>query len=134
MDPGEFLRFSGFSLILIKCHVNSLSFCFLKVQQEVTQEHELVVDINKILNSFTLEDKSNKNYLLYDPLEEPTRDPEIWQPPPRLQPPAQAAPASRHIANRRLPKEGPKNSGAQGLQRGQSRVGAGSIAEKRSFI
>lgn len=87
------------------------------------QEFELVSGINKTLNSFTLDEKPNGgSFSLYDPLEEPTRDPDVWPPPPPRSQPSNSVPTPvRPVANRRVPKEGPRNVGAQVINRGPSK-------------
>ncbi|VDD74032.1 unnamed protein product [Mesocestoides corti] len=135
------LTFYSCGLALIKKHLTTIKEYgrkqqWLQVQQEVMQESELVSDICKTLASFTLEDKTNSGHLSHDPSEEPTRDPGVWPPPPPLPPPFgdqrrlqpsggfASVPATRPPANRRLPKEGPRNSGAQIINRGPSKAGS----------
>lgn len=126
------LTFYSCGLALIKKHLITIKDYgrkqqWIQVQQEVMQESELVSDINKTLASFTLDEKSNGGCLPYDPLEEPTRDLEVWPPPlPRSQssggavsgpPPA----GSRSLASRRPPNDGCRSSGTQGAVRGPSK-------------
>ncbi|KAM7536088.1 hypothetical protein Aperf_G00000102923 [Anoplocephala perfoliata] len=136
------LTFYSCGLALIKKHLSGIREYgrkqqWIQVQQELLQESELVSDINKILNSFTLDENTNGgSFSLYDPLEEPTRDPDVWPPPPpRPQPLNPVSTTVRPVINRRVPKEGPRNAGAQVIIRGSNkgrRVGRASSAVKPS--
>ncbi|KAM3187892.1 hypothetical protein ACTXT7_001389 [Hymenolepis weldensis] len=123
------LTFYSCGLVLIKKHLSGIKEYgkkqqWIQVQQEVLQESELVSDISKTLNSFTLDEKLNGgSFSLYDPLEEPTRDPDVWPPPPpRFQPSNPITVLSRPVTSRRLPKEGPRNSCAQVINRGLTKA------------
>ena len=85
------------SLMLYKCVrcslywtlcILSLSFTFVQVKQEISDEFEQVKDISKILASFKSDNsrpyQSYDSYNSFDDYsrhEEPTRDPDVWPPP-----------------------------------------------------
>ncbi|VDO03107.1 unnamed protein product [Rodentolepis nana] len=126
------LTFYSCGLALIKKHLSGIKEYgrkqqWIQVQQEVMQESELVSDINKTLNSFTLDGKQNGgSFSLFDPLEEPTRDPDVWPPPPpRPQAFNPITVPCRQVSGRRLAKEGPRNAGSQGINRVPSKATSG---------
>lgn len=132
------LTFYACGLALIRKHLNSIKDFskkqqWIQVNHEITQESELVSDINKTLSTFTLDEKLNGRWIS-DASEEPTRDPGVWPPPPPLeqrrpQPPSSLyAPTSVSSQPRRNNcKEGPRNSGGQVINRGSSKSGPGEI-------
>lgn len=100
------------------------------------QESEVVSDINRTLNSFSLDEKpSGGGFSLYDPLEEPTRDPDVWPPPPpRLQPVNSIVASSRPVASRRVAKEGPRNAGAQIINKGPNKPATSKFRSEVIFL
>ncbi|CAH8460879.1 unnamed protein product [Schistosoma haematobium] len=61
------------------------------VRQELTDEYELVKDVNQTLSSFKISDDDSglsafaSRYNSRSTVEEPTRDPDVWPPPPPLE-------------------------------------------------
>ncbi|CAH8466946.1 unnamed protein product [Schistosoma rodhaini] len=61
------------------------------VRQELTDEYELVKDVNQTLSSFKVSDDDSglsafaSRYNSRSAVEEPTRDPDVWPPPPPLE-------------------------------------------------
>nr|VZI10658.1 unnamed protein product [Spirometra erinaceieuropaei] len=73
---------------------------WIQVQQEISQESELVADINKTLSSFTITNQDNTVApLSHHTSEEPTRDPCVWPPPPPLERRPILAPAGAQSGN-----------------------------------